>query len=235
MVWLTFLPFVSWRELGWATVPVDVILVGGLVCAWWHSSHGPGVCPASLEPQCWVQPTAVALLSPRSRPALPGRHPSCCALRTPGLLPVGELSQGSAHSTRVPATWALVPGTPLPMAQQRLHALVSLGLALASTKARAPSSHPVQGIEEIGVQVEEPFGILALEASTGWPRGGPTAIAKAGARELRWLRSQPTAAVKSISPPPQPPPLPARAPFRLLAPPTARLQRRGRAHSADEG
>lgn len=26
VVWLTFLPFVAWKELGWATVPVDVIL-----------------------------------------------------------------------------------------------------------------------------------------------------------------------------------------------------------------
>lgn len=25
--WLTFLPFCAWKELGWATVPVDVILV----------------------------------------------------------------------------------------------------------------------------------------------------------------------------------------------------------------
>lgn len=28
VMWLTCLPFVAWTELGWATVPVDVILVG---------------------------------------------------------------------------------------------------------------------------------------------------------------------------------------------------------------
>ena len=29
VTWLTFLPFCAWKELGWATVPVDCILVGG--------------------------------------------------------------------------------------------------------------------------------------------------------------------------------------------------------------